>query len=80
MHGLSAPVAGVMIRSNNPDDHKRGTLYLRMETDDEYRKRCCREWCYSGSRKGVFLDEHIESVHGSKKDPMQRKMIEDGHR
>jgi hypothetical protein len=50
-------------------------VFKRMETDDEYRKRCCREWC--AKRTGVELDEHIEDIHGSRRNPLQRRIIED---
>lgn len=52
------------------------SVFKRMETDDEYRKRCCSAWCQR-DLKGVVLDNHIEWAHGSHKNPMQRRIIED---
>jgi hypothetical protein len=50
-------------------------VFKRMETDAEYRKRCCGHWCRD--YKDAELDAHVENIHGSKRNPMQRRIIED---
>lgn len=50
-------------------------VFKRLETDEEYRARVCGKWCTK--HMGTALDEHVDWAHASKKDPKQRKIIED---
>lgn len=56
-----------------PDRHaKMG--YLRLETDAEFRGRCCGARC--PTLDGEHLDEHVELWHSTHTRLMQRRIIE----
>ena len=57
------------------ENTKYRSVFKRLETDEEYRARCCSPYCTIVT--GSALDSHVQWAHGTRSKPMQRRIVED---